>query len=173
MKIKPVYMLALLVLCTLAGCAGPSFSRDRISGTAPNIATWDDAGNVAAAYQGATPAHVESSAAGANIQQEGPGRVMTYSVVLPDGTQSVATIYDPADTELTGFRLSPDGSISLDTFGAKASTVQAVRNEAIINSLVSNQIITIENAETLRQVSGDAFEFAKVLGQILGPALVP
>lgn len=158
----------------LAGCnAGPVVAPGRVENSPANVAEWDEAGNVRSVLQGGFPAQIETSADGANIQASGQPRVLTFSITLPDGTRRVATLADPSDTELTGFRMDADGSITLDTFGAQASTVLAVQNEAIIQSLLTTEKITAEQAAVIRHAIQSGASLAEAIARVAAEALVP
>lgn len=122
---------------------------------------------------GMAPSNVLTDADGANIQSSGQPRVLTFSIQHPDGHEIVATLNDPSDTEFSGFRMSPDGSIEIAAFGATASSVLAVQNEAVIQSLLTTEKITSEQAETIRAAVAAGASVAQAIAEVVGRAVVP
>lgn len=167
--------LCVAILFTLAGCnAGPVITDgEGVTNTPANRSVWKPDGQVETTLQGLAPANVETSASGANIQSSGQPRVLTFSIQHPDGTNVVATLNDPSDTEFSGFRMDPTGAIEIAAFGASASAVLAVQNEAIIQSLLTTEKITAEQASVIRQAIQSGASLAEAVAKALAPAIVP
>lgn len=163
-------------LCSLLGCApvGPVVEDGvGLTNSGANRSRWDPDGNVETTLHGGFPANVETSAEGANIQSSGQPRVLTFSIQKPDGSNVVATLNDPSDTEFSGFRMSPDGSIEIAAFGASASAVLAVQNEAVIQSLLTTEKITAEQAAVIREMARVSGDVAGAILEVVGKAIVP
>lgn len=174
-------LATLLCVCVslwwmLPGCAavGPVVEDGKgISNSPANRSVWDPEGRVESTLHGGFPANVETSAEGANIQSSGQPRVLTFSIQKPDGSNVVATLNDPSDTEFSGFRMAPDGSIEIAAFGASASAVLAVQNEAVIQSLLTTEKITAEQAAVIREAIAAGATVAQAIAEVAGKALVP
>lgn len=166
---------ACFVLFCLAGCnVGPVIADgEGVSNTPANRSVWTPDGQVETTLQGIAPANVETSADGANIQSSGQPRVLTFSIDHGDGRKIVATLNDPSDTEFSGFRMGADGSIEIAAFGASASAVLAVQNEAVIQSLLTTEKITAEQAATIRAAIAAGASVAEAIAKVAGSVVVP
>lgn len=175
MRVLSLALLCVSLCSLLAGCAVGPVVEDGVGveGTAANRSVWRPDGQVETTLQGMAPANVETSAAGANIQSSGQPRVLTFSITTPDGREIVATLNDPSDTEFSGFRMDPDGSIAIESFGAIASTGLAVQGETAIQSLITTGQITAEQAATIRAAWKAGGDLGRAIVEVLGPALVP
>jgi hypothetical protein len=170
-----VVSLALLPGCTVGPVIdGPAGASDgSVANTAANVSEWDSDGNVRAVLQGGFPAQIETGPTGANIQASGQPRVLTFSITTADGTQRVATLADPSDTELSGFEMLPDGTIRLATFGAVASKPLDSQVPAILASLEATGAIAAEQAETARAAIAAGADVATVIAGLVKQAVLP
>lgn len=163
------------VVIPVSGCAVGPVVEDGVGVTnsGANRSVWTPEGQYETTLQGVAPANVETSAQGAYIQSSGQPRVLTFSIQHPDGRNVVATLNDPSDTEFSGFRMAPDGSIEIASFGATASSVLAVQNEAVIQSLLTTEKISAEQAAVMREAIAAGASVAEAIAEVVGAAVVP